>query len=91
MSKPTLFETAESEMIKRQNLLYIFIPLICALAFFIFEVRFQLKELGSNALNASEWSFTRGLLVIVIGFGIGLIIDLLLWLIIPSNRKANDE
>jgi hypothetical protein len=74
---------------KTKPILYISIPLFCTLVFVIFEVRFQYTELGDEALNASEWSFSRGLLSTVIGFGIGLTIDLLLWLVTPSNRKVN--
>jgi hypothetical protein len=74
---------------KTKTILYISIPLLCSLVFVIFEVRFQYTELGDKALNASEWSFSRGLLSTVIGAGIGLIIDLLLWLVTPSNRKVN--
>jgi hypothetical protein len=69
--------------------LYISIPLVSALIVGIYEVYFQSKELeGGNEYDASQWAFSRALFYIAGGFGIGLIIDLLLWLIIPSKSKV---
>ena len=75
-------------------LLYIFIPLSCALIVGIYFGYFQyVKEIrdGNDDVDAFRWAFTAGLFCSIIGFGMGLIIDLFCWLIFTSREKTNEQ
>ena len=74
-------------------ILFTAIPLFSAslvgLYFGYFKYFEELKH-GSDNHDAIRWAFILGLFLCPIGFVFGLIIDLLIWLIITSNRNENE-
>jgi hypothetical protein len=70
--------------------LYVSIPLLCALIGGFYEWYFKCfleSHNSSDNFEISKWAFVAGIAYSIFGFWIGVIIDLILWLITTSYKK----
>lgn len=73
--------------------LYIFTPPLCALLAGIYGwiIKYFFDSVGGDEFDRAQWTVAAVMTYGLFGFYIGLMIDLLIWLITFLSRKVNEQ